>query len=460
MDEKISKKEVQELKHKTRRLSIKEGIFWSVRTSFGDQYISPFAIATGMGNSLVAILNSIWGLGEVSQVIGSKFVGKKSRKSILTKSVLINSLSWLFIAIIGILYLKGIFLNFIPYLIIIGLGIGVIAVGFGHPAWFSWIGDLVDPRYLGRWFSKRNTIISFTTVILSLFAAFILEYLRKSQLQIWGFIFLFFIAFLARFSCVKILNKHYEPPFKKIKEKKYPVKEFIKENKDTNLEKYIIFRSMLAFSIGLTSPLIAIYLLRTLQLDYISYILIAISGTLFSVLTLNLWGKIADKYGNYRVIILTTLIIPLTPILWIISPSKIYLFFIPALLGGTAWTAFAMASTNFIYDNTTKEKRAKTISYFNLFVGIGGFLGGLVGAYLISAVQTNWIEPIYLIFFMGAFVRMIVVSFWIGKFRESKKKRKIKNAKELQKIVIRELKPTLIEDMHQIAAIKDYLKEK
>jgi MFS family permease len=184
------------------------------------------------------------------------------------------------------------------------------------------------------------------------------------------------------------------------------------------------------------------------------------SETLFSILTLNLWGKIADKYGNYKVIALTTILIPLTPLLWIISTNKIYLFLVPALIGGTSWTAFLMVSGNFIYDNIGKEKRGKAISNFNLFLGIGAFIGGMIGAILIETINTTWIEPIYLIFIIGAIARLIIVSFWIPKIKEIKHKRKLKNLKELEKTLLKETKPTIKEDLHEIMRIKSYIKER
>ncbi len=457
---KLSKPEVEKLKHHTRRLSIKEGIFWSVRASFGDYYISPFVIAMGIGNSLVTIINSIWSLGPVSQLFGSKLIGKYKRKPIITKSVSIESLGWLLMAVIGLLYFKSIWTTVLPFLVILDLLIIVFAIGVGHPAWFSWMGDVVDEKFRGRWFSKRSTIISFTTIVLAISAALILEYFRKTNNLILGFIILFLIAFIARFSCVKILNKHYEPEFKVKKQKKYSLWNFIKESKKTNFGKFTMFRSMFAMSMWVTAPLVSIYLLRYLEFNYLTYIIISLSGILFSVITLNLWGKIADKYGNYKVIALTTILIPLTPLLWILSSSKVYLFLIPAIIGGTSWTAFMMASRNFIYDNTSQGKRGKAISYFNLFAGLGAFVGGLIGALLIKTINTTWIEPLFLIFLIGMVARMLVVAFWIPKLKETKKKQKLRGAKELERLIIKEAKPTILEDLHEIVEIKDYLGEK
>jgi MFS family permease len=412
----------------------------------------------GTSSSLITILNSVWNLGPVSQLFGSNLVGKKKRKDTLQKIVSIEAFAWLFIAFIGFMYLKGISPHLLPFLTIAGLGVMVFAEGVGHPSWFSLMGDVVDDKFRGKWWSKRSTIISFSTIVLSIISALLLNYLKSINNEIIGFISLFVIAAIARIYCIYLFGKFYEPKLKIKKEKTYTFKHFLGELEDSNFGRFVMFRGMLAFTIGLTSPLISIYLLRYIKFDYLTFIVIILSGTLFSILTLNLWGKISDRYGNFRVIALTTLIIPLTPLLWILSTSKIYLFFIPAILGGTAWSAFIMASGNFLYDNIGKQKRGKAIAYYNLFVGLGAFAGGLVSALLIKTIQVTWIEPLYVIFIIGTFARMLVVAFWIPKLKEIKRKEEFKGFKELKRVAIKEAKPTLVEDLHEIASISSYLR--
>jgi MFS family permease len=452
--------EEKELKHHSRRLSIKDGIFWAARSSFGDHFVAPFAIAMQMATPLVALLNSIFHIGLIGQLFGSKKIGQKSRKSIITKPILIDTFGWLFMAIIALLYLNNIAKPILQYLIIIDFAIILISSGYLHPAWFSWLGDIVDSKFRGRWFAKRSTIISFTTMALTISAAFFLEWMKNIQKETIAFIILFTMAFLSRLNCSFIIKKQYEPELKIKKEKKITLKNFIKNLKTSNLGKYTLFRSIFAITIGLTAPLTSIYLLRYLELDYISYMAIMLSGTFFSIVTLNLWGKIADKYGNYKIIALTTLIIPLTPLLWILSSSKIYLLIVPALLGGVAWSAFIMGSTNFIYDNTSKKIRGKALSYFNLFTGIGSITGGLIASVLIKTIKTTWIEPLFLIFIIGSVLRMIPVAIWVPKLKEIKHKKRLKNIKELKSVIFKEAKPTILEDIHEIASIGKYIKER
>ncbi|MFC1682573.1 hypothetical protein ACFL0X_03065, partial [Nanoarchaeota archaeon] len=169
---KDSKKEV-ELKRVARRHSIKEGIFASARSSFGERYVAPFAIAINASNSMVAMLSSITGLlGPLSQTFGSKLIEKYSRKKIVLRSVFIESLMWLPFILVAILFYKGLVVNLLPLILLLSFSFLTIISNIGHPAWFSWMGDIVSEKYRGRWFSKRNLLISFVSIVLAVSAAF------------------------------------------------------------------------------------------------------------------------------------------------------------------------------------------------------------------------------------------------------------------------------------------------
>jgi len=81
-----------ELKEKARDYSIQEGIFASMKNSFGGRFFQPFAIAINSSNSFVAMITSITGLlGPISQLFSYKLIEKYSRKKIILKSIFYES---------------------------------------------------------------------------------------------------------------------------------------------------------------------------------------------------------------------------------------------------------------------------------------------------------------------------------------------------------------------------------
>jgi len=454
----VKEKGIKKLKHQARRYSIKEGVFVSAKTSFGDRFVHPFAIAINASNPLVALLTSISGLlGPLSQLISAQKFGEFSRKKVVLLSVFLESLMWLPFIAIAILFSKGIITSALPILLLLSFSIYIILANASHPQWFSWMGDIVDEKYRGRWFSKRNLLMGVASVSLAILSSIFLDYFKRLDLAMLGFIILFSLAFISRFISWFIFKKQYEPKLK-FKEKNYfSFWKFLKEAPKNNFGKFTLFRASYSFAASISGAVWAIYLLRYLGFGYFTYMVVLISEVVFSLLLVELWGKIADKYGNYRVLIITTLILPIAPILWILHPSPIYLIFVPALIGGIAWGGFALATGNFIYDNVKKQKRSLAVSYYNMLWGIGVFAGAGVAALLIKYLPTWIFEPIILIFLLSAIVRMVAVAWWVPKLKEVRKTRNL-STKRLEKIILKEIKPTLIEEAHQISSLGHYLR--
>jgi MFS family permease len=457
--EKDTKKQ-KELKHKSRRLSIKEGIFASGKLSFGDNYISPFAIAANATNSQIAMLSSISGiLGPISQMFSSRLMEKHSRKKIVTKMVFIESLMWIPFILLALALFYGFKSTSIPVLILISFGIYVITLNIAHPAWFSWMGDIVDETYRGRWFSKRNRIIGFVTIILTLFAAFFLDFMVNKGLTMIGFSLLFVLAMYSRLKSWKIFHNQYEPELKLKEGYYFSYYHFLINSKNNNLGRFTIFRSVYSIAMFISSPLITVYLLRNLQLSYLIYTIIILSILLFSTLSLGVWGKFADRYGNYRILLITSILLSFYPISWMMNTSTLYLILIPPIIGGIASGGFNLASGSFIYDNSTSEKRGLVISYVNVTNGIGIAIGSLIGAFLIKYLSVS-IPTIFAIFILSSLFMILVTFAWIPEIKEARKTESFNGRQAFNNLILKGVKPTIIEEVHDFIAIKQYLREK
>jgi MFS family permease len=461
MVKKLSKKEserITEKKYIARRNAIKEAVPSSVSSSIDSKYISPFAIAINASNSAVVLLSSILGiLGPLSAIFGSNLVGKYSRKKIWKTSVILESFTWILFVIIALLSYKGILVSALPFLLLLSYSVFTIFYNLAGPAWFSWIGDLINDKYRGRYFSKRNLVWGFTTIVATIFSAFLLEYSKNKGYIMIGFIILFILSLIFRITCIKIMSKSYEPKLKIKKNDYFGFWDFILKAPKTNFGKFSIFGSLMAFAAYISSPLVAIYLLRYLQFNYIQYMAIILAYTAFSFIFIELWGKIADKYGNYKVMVLTTIFIPFTPVLWILSSNIYYLIFIPGLIGGVSWGGFELAIHNFVYDNVSAEKRALAVSYYRMLWGLGIFFGAGLGAILIKYLSFKIIEPLFAIFILGAIARMIVIFFWLPKFKEVRKIKPFK-MNYFKKVLFKETTHSLMKEAHELAALPRYFR--
>ena len=277
-----------------------------------------------------------------------------------------ESLLWIPLIITALLFYKGILTSILPLLVLIFFSVYIIVLNIASPAWFSWIGDVVDEGYRGKWFAKRNFILGFVSIIFTLLAAFLLDFFKKNNYTMIGFAVLFFCAMIARLISRYYVGKTYEPKLKLEKGYYFSFFQFIKKAPSNNFGRFAIFRALLNFAVAISSPFFAVYMLRNLNFSYTAFMAVILAETLFGLLIMKQWGKFADKYGNYEVMKITAAFIPLYPILWLISNSFIYLILVPALVGGIAWAGFNLASGNFIYDSVTPKRRGLAVSYYNV----------------------------------------------------------------------------------------------
>lgn len=203
-----------------------------------------------------------------------------------------ESFVWIFFILICILFSKNIFVFYLPFFVLFGFCLYEIFSGLGYPAWFSWTGDIINEKYRGRWFSKRSLILGAISLILAIISAFFLDILKNQGKMIEGFLILFALTFILRIFSYQTFKKAYEPKIKLEKADYFSFWQFIKKAPKTNFGNFAIYRGLIGFSSAISSSLIAIYLLRNLGFNYTEYMILIYAGTFFSLICMELWGKL------------------------------------------------------------------------------------------------------------------------------------------------------------------------
>lgn len=428
--------DLEGLKEKTRNYSVKEGIFATIKDSIANNYVSPFAIAINSPDYMIGLLSSIPGLlGPISEWRSSKLIGKYSRKRIVLKSVLFEIFTWIPLILIALLFYMGFITSFLSLSLLIFFCLYVITANAGAPAWFSWIGDLVDENKRGKWFGKRTAIFGVVSIISAILSAFFLDFLKTKNLTIFGFITLFLIAIISRIISRYYLTKHYEPKIKIEKEHYFSFFTFIKKAPFNNFGRFAIFRALLNGATAIAGPFFIVYMLKDLHFSYITMIIIQMSATFFTLIFINYWGKFSDKYGNYEVFKITIILIAACPITWIFSKNPFYLALVPQLLAGLGWGGFNLAASNYIFDCVTPQKRGLALSYADLLHGTGVFIGGLVGTILVSTLTIRFMNTFLFIFIISGICRLTAGLVMLPKIKEVKNRRKFKGSLILKNLI-------------------------
>ncbi|MBX4212220.1 MFS transporter [Candidatus Pacearchaeota archaeon] len=412
--------EERKLREEALNISIKEGSANSFSTGISSSYLTPFALALKANAFHIGVLSALSGIvSPAAQLWGSKLMEKYSRKRIVLVSVLWQALMWLPLAIVALLAYKSLVpLTPLVYSLIIGYTLLVTFGGIAHPPWFSWMGDLVPEHERGKYFSRRNLITGVVELSAVVIALLIMDNLQNSPYLFLGFAVLFVLACIFRLVSFHIFHRQYAPHLRPREKYRISFKQVLKQNKD--FSKFVYYQLFFNIALMIASPFFAVYMLNELDFSYKWYIFITISSSLFYLLFTPLIGKISDNKGNKTLLWLANIGFVFTPLLWIINSNPYWLIFVPQLVAGIANAALTIALTNYTYSNIPEEQRGEGVAVLNLIIGIGTFIGSIIGGVIIQKIPITLMNSAYLfIFVVASAARLLVALVFLPKLHET-----------------------------------------
>jgi len=150
----------------------------------------------------------------------------------------------------------------------------------------------------------------------------------------------------------------------------------------SNFGRFVLYNVLLYFSVFFAGPFFVPYVLEELQQSYLQFMIHTAAVALVKFASLPLWGEFVDRYGNKRVLVLSTLLITTLPFLWLCSGAFWWICLIQAL-GGLAWAGFDIAALNFPYDVLPAQRVARNTSFLIFYKGLAILAGGLAGGYFL-----------------------------------------------------------------------------
>jgi MFS family permease len=399
-------------KKKSLKFSFSDGIFASGMVGFTQEYLTPFLLLLGATAKHIGMLSALPNFfASLIQVKSADLTERlKSRKKTINIFVLLHALMLLPMAIMA-LSGGGKPVTFIVYVVLF-TSFGALAT----PAWGSLMSDLVDEDKRGTYFGWRNRTLGFITVVAALIAGFILQKMKGVNI-FYGFTLIFGLAFIFRMMSWHFLTRMYEPPLNHGKENQFTLFDFLARIKESNFAKFVLFVSMMNFSVNLAAPFFAVLMLKDLHFSYILYIIITITATLTVYIMISRWGRHADRIGNLKIIKFASPLIGVIPLLWIFNRNPAFLIF-AQVFSGFLWAGFNLCTTNFIYDAVSPEKRTRCISYFNVLNGLALAGGALLGGFLLQRLPPLFGYKILTLFLISSTLRIMVGIFMPLKLRE------------------------------------------
>ena len=175
----------------------------------------------------------------------------------------------------------------------------------------------------------------------------------------------------------------------------------------------------MAFAVGLFGPFYYIFINNlggSIENFGIAAGLVVLSGALVSLFV----GKYSDRYGNRRLLQIANVGFIFSPLPWIFLSNPLLLIIIPQLFAGVANAALTMGATNFIYDAVLPRHRPRCAAYTGILVGIGTFLGALIGGLILEQYHPSNLNSYFFLFSLAALLRLLVAFFYLPKIQEVK----------------------------------------
>ncbi|HLP88172.1 MAG TPA: MFS transporter [Nostocaceae cyanobacterium] len=385
---------------KSLRASTVDAVFAGVFSiTTGGILLSNFLVELDASPVIFGLLSSIPMIVNLVQPLGAYFSERTTSRfqySVLTFGI--SRLLWLLLVISIIISSWGLVNS--HQLILITLFIvfaSHLLGGLGSASWLSWLAAIVPRRLRGRYFGLRNSATSLTNLLCVPLAGLAVSHWKGGKLQGYGLVLLVGIMFgimslVSQYFKVdvnpQIQNKSYFLDRKKITTPlPTPQKSWhqgIWQN--SNFVLFLIYFSFWMLAVNLSAPFFNLYMLENLQLDVS---LVAIYASLqagANLVMLVIWGKLADKVGNRRILMFIGILVAVTPLFWLgVGVDQLSLWLWLPLLhiftGGT-WAAVDLCNNNLQIGITPVRNQSIYFAIAAATSGVSGALGTTIGGFV------------------------------------------------------------------------------
>lgn len=388
------------------RASFRDASFTSLNVGMSESYFCAFMLALGI-NEVVAGLGIV-----VPQFIGVLFQ-LLSIRSFFTqyslKKRIMLFLSCQALALVPLI-MAGVFRYNNPIFIIGVLGLYWACIHSINPAWTRLIGHTVPEQFRIRFFTIRNQFGQSSAYIGMVLSGVALYFAKDHGIEVQVFVSIFCFGFILK--CLSIREfkfNHKDYDLAPGSEERLPFRQFIKRLKGTEQGKLIIFLFFFYITVHFSAPYFHPYMLKHLNFNYIEYMGITSLGYFGRVFMHRILQKKAKARHINLILLLATVGISTTPLLWTFTQNYLWLAIIE-FLSGCYWAGFELATILLYYQKIEDRERTSVMTYINVLNTSGMVIGSILGALFMKYVPETW-DSYLALFAACTFLRMLLVVF-------------------------------------------------
>ncbi|WP_333641642.1 MFS transporter [Mesotoga prima] len=389
---------------RTRKLAIIEGSFFNLAFLVTQGFIvTGLALEYGASEMLIAIIGVLPTLAQLVQ-LAAPLVLKlfKDRKKAMLFSALLGRIPIAFIPVTLALGIRA------QSMLLVLLGLIAFGNSLVGTFWASIMGDVIDPATTGKYYGRRNLILSLSTMLITPVYSLILDRYEGSL----GFIIVTSMATAFAITTIFLLKMHYAPPVKTFGRGRM----FKEVFSNLKFRQYLKFAFVWNFAITISGPFYAYHQLVNLKVSYSYLSILSIVASLTSMLMYVLWGKISDQIGHQSVAEFGILGATCLALMWVFVTPQTAVFLLPvdAIVTGVVWSAINLCLFTMMMGMIRGYSVESYVAVQAFLNGIGALGGSLLGGFIASYLKGKSITifgmeffGIQVIFLVGASFRFL-----------------------------------------------------
>ena len=165
------------------------------------------------------------------------------------------------------------------------------------------------------------------------------------------------------------------------------------------------------FSLNIAGPFFNVYMVQNLKFTATMVGITSIVSTVASLLVQRRIGRLADRLGSRRVMLISMALIPILPVAWVFI-TELWQVIVLNSFGGMVWGAFGLVSFNFLLSLTPEAQRARYSAIYQILITLALALGAAIGSWLV----TQWgYQAVFVCSAVGQILAVVLFARFIPK---------------------------------------------
>lgn len=376
--------------------SQKDAVTSAMMTASNDNFLNAFAIYLQASAAQLGLLTALPQFFGALMQLMSIWLGRLiPRRTLVFVTAMIQSVVVATIALLALPFFEtgAGALNKVAWLI----GLAVLyhsCLNLIQPHWRAWMGELVPRRRRGAFFAARSRLSMMASLAVFVGGGALLAGFEALGVAGIGFGLLFAVGAGGRAASSYFLWRMHDPAEQRTLSSLAVANpshgrfgSFRDYFSDRTFLDYTLFIAGMHGVVAISAPFFAVYMLAELHFSYFQFALMQVASVATQFAMLGAWGRFSDQYGNRVVMLITSCMLPLLPLLWLFSENFIYLLLVQ-VISGLAWSGFSLSTANYLYDIRPHHTNFATYAAVQQAVGATAiFLGALFGGFCATHTQ-------------------------------------------------------------------------